>query len=285
MRRTEAIHASTQHRNSSPKPIRRDSYHADASVRSCSTSGAMTSLAAMATANSTFDFLPREPRGRVLHQVGLSPVQFLFLPIMDRHSFRGRRKVVPQVLHELEFLCRTQIKDGGRCSVHSDTPVICFQFSCSKLRRQAKTPIVNQASPEFLIWASASGSPPSCQNLLTRPRSAATMVMHRRTTVAGPVSQQRKDPVLSSRLRNAVSEAGSHADDTTDTRLWHKRQHPTPHQTGTPGRPECRTVNTKPARVAQRGHQRRGRAYSCTATHPYLARRRNRAKLWGGFQV
>ena len=81
--------------------------------------GAMINLAAMATADPAFDFFPRESGGGVLHQVGLSPFQFLFLPVMDRYGLGGRRQIIPQVLYELEFLRRTQIKDGSRCSAAS----------------------------------------------------------------------------------------------------------------------------------------------------------------------
>jgi len=108
-------------------------------------------LAAMATADPAFDFLPRESGGRVLHQVGFSPVQFLFLPVMDRYGFGGRRKIIPQILYEPKLLRRTQVKDGGRSTVHSDTPAICFQFSRRERRRQPKTPVVNNTPPELLL--------------------------------------------------------------------------------------------------------------------------------------
>jgi len=58
----------------------------------------------MATADPAFDFLPGECRARVLHQIGLSSIQFLSLPIMDRHGFGSCRKVVPQVFYELKLL-------------------------------------------------------------------------------------------------------------------------------------------------------------------------------------
>lgn len=58
----------------------------------------------MVTANLAFDFFPRESGSRILLQVGLSPVQLLFLPVVDRYGFGSRREIIPQILYKLELL-------------------------------------------------------------------------------------------------------------------------------------------------------------------------------------
>jgi hypothetical protein len=73
----------------------------------------MINSAAITTADPLFDFLPRESRGWVFHQVGLSAGQLFLLPVMHWDRFWSGRKVIPQVFHELQFLRWTQVKDRG----------------------------------------------------------------------------------------------------------------------------------------------------------------------------
>jgi hypothetical protein len=51
--------------------------------------------------------------------IGFSPNQFRLLPLVNGNSFRIRRQIVPEVLHELEFLGGTQIEDGFAACVHN----------------------------------------------------------------------------------------------------------------------------------------------------------------------
>jgi len=117
-------HASTQSRNSAPKPTRRDSYHANASVRSRSTSGAMISLMVMTAANPALDRFPRKSRAGVFPQVGFSAGQLLFLPVVDRYGLGTSGEVIPQILYKLELLRRAQVKHRRRRSIHCDAPAI-----------------------------------------------------------------------------------------------------------------------------------------------------------------
>ena len=112
------MQASTQLRNSSPRPVRRSSYQRQASVRSCSASGATTSVAVTVTTDVLFDFFPRESGGWASHQVGLSAGQLRLLPFMNRNRFGSGRKVIPQVFHELELFRRTQLEDRGMFRMH-----------------------------------------------------------------------------------------------------------------------------------------------------------------------
>src|SRR5436190_379477 len=120
------MEASTQPRNSSPKPIRRSSYQAYASARSFSTSGARMSSAAMTTANPTFDLLPRQSSGGVVCQGSLPPGQLLLLPVVNRYRFGGGRQVIPQVFDKLKLFRRAQIKDrrADRIHLHSSANTI-----------------------------------------------------------------------------------------------------------------------------------------------------------------
>ena len=52
------------------------------------------------------DMLPRKSRSRVFHEVRFSAGQFLHLPFMDRNNVWRAGEIVPEVFHELKFLCR-----------------------------------------------------------------------------------------------------------------------------------------------------------------------------------
>ncbi|HWB13526.1 MAG TPA: hypothetical protein VG826_30155 [Pirellulales bacterium] len=87
-------------------------------------------LVAMPSPNAAFDFVPIQTGGRVFHEVRLSPRDLLFLPFVDWHIVRCRRKVVPKVLHELQLFCGAQVKNRKnwrrlvRC--HESSPQIPF---------------------------------------------------------------------------------------------------------------------------------------------------------------
>src|SRR5262249_19788070 len=114
------MQASTQLRNSSPKPARRRSYQAYASSMSCSASGARMSSAAMVAADPPLDLVPGQPGSRVAHQVGLAPGQLLLLPVVDRNLGRSRCQIVPEILHQLEFLRRAQVEHGSDIHIHEN---------------------------------------------------------------------------------------------------------------------------------------------------------------------
>jgi hypothetical protein len=77
----------------------------------CSASGAMVNSVAIVALDPFLDFFARESAGWVIHQVGLSPGQLFFLPVMNWNGFGSGRKVIPQVLYKLELIQRTDVKD------------------------------------------------------------------------------------------------------------------------------------------------------------------------------
>ena len=111
MRRMPSRHASTELRNSSPSPALRPSYQVYASAMSSSASGEINSSTAMAGTYIELYLFPGQSRRPVFYQIRFSACQFLLLPIVDWHSFRHGRKVVPQIFDQLELLGGTEIKD------------------------------------------------------------------------------------------------------------------------------------------------------------------------------
>jgi hypothetical protein len=81
------------------------------SAMPCSASGAMINSVAIAALAPFLDFFARKSAGRVIHQVGLSPSQLFFLPVMDWNGFGSGRKVIPQVLYKPKLIQRTDVKD------------------------------------------------------------------------------------------------------------------------------------------------------------------------------
>jgi hypothetical protein len=83
----------------------------------------MIGLAAMSGADSPLDFFPGEAGRWILHEVCFTPVEFFLLPIVDWHGFRRRRKVIPQILHQLELLGWAEVEDGIRVLGHGISPL------------------------------------------------------------------------------------------------------------------------------------------------------------------
>ncbi len=132
MRQIAWIQASTQLRNSSPKPVRRSSYQAYASLRSCSVSEATINLAAIAAAHPSLDFFPGESGGRVIQEVGFATSQLLLLPIMDWDGLGSSGKVIPEILNQLKLLRRTQIKYRSRIHVRFNHTILLIRLpNCS----------------------------------------------------------------------------------------------------------------------------------------------------------
>jgi hypothetical protein len=71
----------------------------------------MINSVAIAALDPFLDFFPRDSAGRVIHQVGRSPGQLFFLPVMNWNGFGSGRKVIPQVLYKPELIQRTDVKD------------------------------------------------------------------------------------------------------------------------------------------------------------------------------
>ncbi len=82
-------------------------------------SGVMTRLAAMAAANSALDLFPRKAGSWIVSEVGLAPLELLDLPIVYRNVLGIRRQIVPEVLDELQFLCRAKVENGFVRLTHS----------------------------------------------------------------------------------------------------------------------------------------------------------------------
>src|SRR4051812_42570115 len=105
------MQASTQLRNSSPKPGRRCSYQSYASLMSCSASGTSISSAAISDSNPGFHVPPRNAREWLIDQIGLAPCELLFLPLVNRNIRWDSGEIVPEVLDQLQFFWRSQIKE------------------------------------------------------------------------------------------------------------------------------------------------------------------------------
>ena len=90
--------------------FRVDGPDGSASATSCSVSGAATTLTATAATDSAFDFFPGQAGARVSGQIRLAANQFRLLPVVNRHLVRRDRQVVSQVLDQLQFLGRAQVK-------------------------------------------------------------------------------------------------------------------------------------------------------------------------------
>jgi hypothetical protein len=60
--------------------------------------------------NSPFYLIPGKPRGRIIHQIGFSPVQLFDLSVMHWNIRRCCRQIIPEVFDELQFFRRTQVK-------------------------------------------------------------------------------------------------------------------------------------------------------------------------------
>jgi len=70
------------------------------------------------TAHPSLDLVPGETRGGVPHEVRLTSVEFGDLPVVDGDRVRGRREVVPEISHVLEFFRRAQVEDRTDLGIH-----------------------------------------------------------------------------------------------------------------------------------------------------------------------
>ena len=79
----------------------------------------------IAITHLSFDLVPPKPGCRIAHQAGLSPIQFLNLPVWHRNVRRGRGQIVPEVLHKLELLRGAQVEDGNSVLARRDGSFTC----------------------------------------------------------------------------------------------------------------------------------------------------------------
>ena len=141
--------ASTELRNCSPSPIDRASYQRYASVTSASASGENRNSAAMA-AGPLLDFIPGKSRPRVLLEPRSTPFEFCALPLVHRYGAWVGRQIVPQILHQLQLLGRTQIEDRHRWIHTAFTVIVAKSARLSHPGRHHKAQSPSRGSPEMI---------------------------------------------------------------------------------------------------------------------------------------
>ena len=81
----------------------------------------------------------------MLHEVLLSPSEFVALPLMNRHGLRRGRQIIPQVFHQLKLFRGGEVENGRNHTAH----VTISEDSCCELSYFAARRPVN------LIFATA----------------------------------------------------------------------------------------------------------------------------------